>query len=292
MIVNQAAISGIYKSFNTLFQSALDQAKPVKDRVAMTVPSNARSNTYAWIDNLPMLREWLGERVVRDLAAHGYEIVNKNYEGTVSVDRNDIEDDQIGAYRPIIEMLAYNAAMHPDKLIFDLLASGFTSTCFDGQYFFDTDHPVAGSSVSNYGGGSSSPWYLLCTSFPVRPLIFQSRQTPKFVSMDRETDENVFMRRKFIYGVESRCSVGFGLWQLAYGSKQTLDTTNYASARAAMMGLRNEEGTPLGIVPSLLVVGRTGEAAGKAIVDAQFNPDGGSNVWFRSAELLVVPWLA
>ena len=64
-------------------------------------------------------------------------------------------------------------------------------------------------------------------------LMSEIRKRPEFVAMDRPEDENVFMRKKFRYGVDDRKNVGFGLWQLAYGSKQTLDATNYAAARVA-----------------------------------------------------------
>jgi phage major head subunit gpT-like protein len=40
---------------------------------------------------------------------------------------------------------------HYTELIVTLMVGGFTSTCYDGQYFFDEDHPVAGNSVSNTG---------------------------------------------------------------------------------------------------------------------------------------------
>jgi phage major head subunit gpT-like protein len=43
----------------------------------------------------------LGECVVRDMKAHAYSITNKKYESTVSVSRVDIEDDQVGVYKPI-----------------------------------------------------------------------------------------------------------------------------------------------------------------------------------------------
>lgn len=40
---------------------------------------------------------------------------------------------------------------HYIELIVDLLVNGFERECYDGQYFFDDDHPVAGKSVSNRG---------------------------------------------------------------------------------------------------------------------------------------------
>lgn len=292
MIVNQAALAAIFQSFSTIFAEAFSGVQPMWPTVAMDVPSTARSTLYKWLGNFPMMREWLGDRVVKDLSAFGYEIVNKDYEATVEVDRNDIDDDQIGLYKPMIQGLAQSAADHPDVLIFALMKAAFSTECYDGQYFYDTDHEVNGASVSNFGGGSGSGWHLLDLSRPIKPFILQRRKHPEFVSMDNPEDEHAFMRRKFRYGVDDRKNCGLGLWQLAYGSKDTLNSTNYAAARAAMMGFTNDEGVPLGIKATHLVVPPTLESAGRKLLKNQQTDAGATNEWFGTAELLVAPWLA
>lgn len=40
----------------------------------------------------------------------------------------------------MLEQLAVEAAYHPDELLFQTLIAGESAACFDGQYFFDTDH--------------------------------------------------------------------------------------------------------------------------------------------------------
>ena len=292
MIVNQALLQGIYSSFSTIFRQAFDGAPTMWETVAMRAPSSGRSVDYKWLGDFPIMQEWVGERAIKDLSAFSYEIVNKNYEATIEVDRDDIEDDQIGVYTPMVQGLGAAAKQHRDILVFGLLAVGFSTLCYDGQYFFDTDHPVAGASVSNFGGGSGTAWYLLDLSRPVKPLILQVRKEPQFVAMDKEADEHVFMRRKFRYGVDDRKNVGFGFWQMAYASKDTLNAANYAAARAAMMSFKNDEGAPLGIMPTHLVVPPTLEEAGKKIVEIQTDAAGAGNPWHGTAKLLVVPWLA
>jgi phage major head subunit gpT-like protein len=292
MIINQANLAGIYRSFNTVFNQAFDQAPSYWQTVAMQVPSEGRSVDYKWLGDSPMLREWVGDRVIRDLSAFRYEIVNKDYEATIEVDRNDIEDDLIGVYTPMIQGLAWAARQHPDTLIFALLAAGFSTLCYDGQYFFDSDHSVAGANVSNTGGGAGAGWYLLDLSRPVKPFILQVRKRPELVAMDRPDDENVFMRKKYLYGVDDRKNAGYGLWQLAYGSKQTLDATAYANARTAMMSFKNDEGIPLGITPTHLVVPPSLESAGRLLLKVPNDAAGAGNPWFSTAELIAVPWLA
>ena len=69
--------------------------------------------------------------------------------------------------------------------------------------------------------GKDTAWFLMCTTMPVKPLIYQQRKKAKFVSKTNETDDNVFMSKRFIYGVDSRGNAGFGFWQMAYGSDGT-----------------------------------------------------------------------
>lgn len=292
MIINQANLAGIYKSFSTIFNQALDVAKSMYGLVAMEAPSTGKSVDYKWLGDFPMMKEWLGDRVIKDLSAFHYEITNKSYEATIEVDRDDISDDQIGVYTPMIQGLAQAAKSHPDILVFALLKAGFATLCYDGQYFFDTDHPVGDNSVSNSGGGAGTAWYLLDLSRAIKPIILQIRKRPEFVSQDKPTDENVFMRKKYRYGVDDRKNVGFGLWQVAYASKDTLNAANYASARAAMQAFKNEEDVPLGIMPTHLVFPPTLESAARTILVNERDSSGASNPWYKTAEPVVVPWLA
>ena len=66
-------------------------------------------------------------------------------------------------------------------------------------------------------------WFLLCTKRPVKPFIFQNRRKAQLVAKDSPTDDNVFMKKEFIYGVDARCNAGYGLWQLAFGSTGEAD---------------------------------------------------------------------
>lgn len=61
-------------------------------------------------------------------------------------------------------------------------------------------------------------WFLLCTSRFLKPFIYQVRKQIKFVSLTKDTDENVFMLDEFLYGADGRSNAGYGFWQMAYGS--------------------------------------------------------------------------
>ena len=61
-------------------------------------------------------------------------------------------------------------------------------------------------------------WFLLCTNRFLKPFIYQLRKKIKFVSLTKDTDENVFLLDEFLYGADGRSNAGYGFWQMAYGS--------------------------------------------------------------------------
>ena len=128
-------------TFSTLFRQVLQDTPTYYEKLATEIPSSTREMRHAWLDRIPAMREWLGERVVNNLAVRMQSIENRLFEDTIAVKRVDIEDDLIGVYRPVIEELAMQAKMWPDKLVTDAMLAGKTTLCYDGQPFFDPNHP-------------------------------------------------------------------------------------------------------------------------------------------------------
>ncbi len=297
MIINSTTLNALRVSFGNDFVGGLGMAPSMKDRVSTTVLSTAGQSTYGWLGKMPSMRQWIGARAVQNISESNYTLVNLPWELTIGVDRYDMEDDNLGVYGPLFQEMGASTAGNEELLVFNALKNGFSSKCYDGQNFFDTVHPVTDvngntTTVANTDGGSGTPWFLLCTKRPIKPILFQSRKKPEFVSRDKLTDDNVFNERVFNYGVDARYNVGYGFWQMAWGSKQTLNAANYAAARAAIMGMKGDGGRPLGLVPDLLVVPPTLEQAGRQIVLNNQQASGATNEWYNSAELLMVPWLA
>lgn len=185
-----------------------------------------------------------------------------------------------------------------------LLAAGFTSPCYDGQNFFDIEHPVpdaAGSVlregrrfrlVSNMQAGTDPAWFLFDTSRAVKSIIWQEREKYEFQTIKRLDDTRVFMTDEYLYGVRARANAGFGLWQLAFGSRAPLTAANYAAARASMSSIKGDQGRVLGIRPNVLVVPPALEASALTLLNTDTNDGGGSNPWKGTAEVIVAPWLA
>jgi phage major head subunit gpT-like protein len=65
---------------------------------------------------------------------------------------------------------------------------------------------------------TDTEWHLLDASKAVKPIIFQPRKKPVFVSANRYSSDAVFMRKKFKFGAEARGAAGFGLVANGCGS--------------------------------------------------------------------------
>lgn len=297
MLINKGNLATLGVGYKGNYQEGLAQAPVQHEMVSTLVPSTNGREEYGWLGKVPNVREWFGDRVVQNISQHDYTIKNRDFELTIGVDRNDIEDDNIGIYGPLFREMGLSTGAHKCRLVFDLLKAGFTTKCYDGQFFFDTDHPVLDEngetvSVSNSGGGAGSPWFLIDTSHALKPILLQVRKDFQFVSKDEPTDDNVFSRKEFLYGADARMNVGFGFWQFAYGSKDTLSAANYAAARAAMQNFKGDYGRPLGIMPNLLVVAPSNESAARKLLNSEYAAGGETNEWKGTAELMVAPWLA
>lgn len=143
MMINRANVEAAYVGFSTVFNEALSRATPLYPLISMVLKSTHTSEQYNFMDDVPGMTEWVGDRVLSKLRAEKFAIVNKSWSNGIEVDREDIEDDNLQMVNVRIQQLATKAAFHYDDLVFKLLNLGFGQTyglAYDGQFFFDTDH--------------------------------------------------------------------------------------------------------------------------------------------------------
>ena len=259
-------VKALFVGFGKNFKDGLAKAPSQYTEIATVVKSTTASNTYAWLGQMPGLTEWVGDRTLTAIQSHGYSIVNKDWASGVEIKKTDIEDDNVGVYSPLIEEIGRAAAEKPDELVFGALKAGFTTVCYDGQYFFDTDHPVGANvdgtspvSVRNITDAGTSvtadkAWYLLDCSRSLKPIIFQERKAPTPAQITDLNDEKVFMKNTFTYGVDSRSNVGYGFWQMAHAVKGKLTSENLWNAIEAMRAVRGDGDKRLAIRPTHIVV--------------------------------------
>lgn len=305
--VTDALLQSLRTGFRTEFEKTKSQAPSDWAKVATLVPSTAASNTYGWLGQFPKLREWVGDRAIKDIKEHGYSVTNKLFEATVGIKRTDIEDDSLGVYAPLFQEMGYAAATHPDEIIFSLLAEGSATSCYDGKMFFAADHPVHpnadgtgnAKNVSNLLTPAENPgaaWYLLDVSRPLKPLIFQERTKAEIDAITDSKNDHVFSKDEYLYGIRYRCNGGFGFWQQAICSTHPLDEGNFEKALVTLQGFKANGGRPLGLgrggkAGLMLVVPQTLYGNALDVVGVQLNSTGGTNKWYDAATILNSPWV-
>ncbi|MDD3127537.1 MAG: Mu-like prophage major head subunit gpT family protein [Candidatus Izemoplasmatales bacterium] len=293
MDINRKQMDSLFEGFGQQFQTGLEMAPDSWTRFAGIVPSSTSSNVYPFIEQFGGMREWSGDRKIKSFASNKFEVVNKSYEDTIAVSRNDIEDDQYGIYGSLIAQMGLNAAKLWNDLSYETLTAN--GNWLDGKAFFATDHKYGSNTICNkstsaltsttfntayqtmmeYKGHSGKSlgvvpnllvvgpklrttawdivknefsyssadkvqvknvneslvdlliapelfgdyddyWFLASTKGVIKPVMVQQRQMPKLTRLDNDGDENVFMRKEFIYGTDARGAAFMSMPHLIY----------------------------------------------------------------------------
>lgn len=124
------------------FYNRLESTQPPAwvPRMAMRIDSDQASETYKWLGMVPAMREWIGGPDAKGFTSNGITIENKLFEASVAVNIDDIRRDKTGQFLARIDELPGRAQQHRAQLLSDLIIAGEATACYDGQYFFDTDH--------------------------------------------------------------------------------------------------------------------------------------------------------
>lgn len=113
------------------------------DKVSRLFQSDQESETYKWLGMSPAMREWIGGRQAKGFRENGITITNKKFEATMDLPVEWINRDKTGQVNIRIGEMATRAVSHWGSLLSTLIANGTGSTsglCYDGHYFFDSDH--------------------------------------------------------------------------------------------------------------------------------------------------------
>lgn len=303
MIVNADSLAAIFTSYKAHFARGLAHGPSDLQQFATEVPSTGKSNKYPLGALTARMREWVGDRHVTNLAAYIETLTNLKFELTVSVPRDDIEDDTWGVYGPSIQAMGESGALEPSRQLHDALGSSGAAFAtaiagLDSQPFFDAGHSWPGAYETAQGNlgtealdsdavytavnamaafkgpdgqflnvkpdtfvggtgtrsaaealflvqttaaGAGNPhfgriakerihiipemstnyWALLDCSKAIKPAVYQNRRAIQLVSKVAETDDNVFDRAEYVYGIDGRWKVAWLCWWLAYGSNGT-----------------------------------------------------------------------
>lgn len=306
MTINRSNMTDLFQTFMTKFTEAqkvaAGRAMPnslLVNEIALEMAVSGAATKHAWLEQIPGMKEWIGERQINNLKIGAVTVTNRDFEDTVSVDRNDIEDDQYGVYAPLIGMMGASSELLWIELALEaLLANGNWA---DSNPYFCSARTLGSSSITNavttalsmtavetalstiggwtlYSGKpaqvtprflvvgpsleaaakaiceaeivansggtlavtNTSParslqvrvdsrligahaakWYVLCEKSGLKSVVVQKRKLPTLTSMDRDTDENVFMSKTFLYGTDARGEAFLTLPFLCYAGGQT-----------------------------------------------------------------------
>lgn len=134
---------------NPRWTQALDLASelPTKGNVAKTKMADRAYGVHEWID----------ERHKAKIRHFDHEVEVKRWANAISLDADDLDDEDLnlGQYRTLISEMGDDFDEHKHSLLIDLLTNGFTGAlglAYDGQFFFDTDHPLPGGATQSNKG--------------------------------------------------------------------------------------------------------------------------------------------
>lgn len=156
MSVNTSKVVSAKKGVTAKFDIGYKAGQPLYPEITTRLNSDSAYENYAWLGAFPGMQEWFGQRQFTQLRAAEYSLYNRTWESSLTLDRHEIDDDQIGMYMTVAQQLGVEAKFHPDELLVDLLTLAESTVGWDGQYFFDTDHSW-GSSGSQSNDLSYTP---------------------------------------------------------------------------------------------------------------------------------------
>lgn len=119
------------------------------DPISNYFASNQEVETYKWLGMAPAMRQWVGGRQARGFRENGVDIRNLTFEATIEVLLDDLRRDKTGQIMVRIRELAQRTNAHWGKLLSDLIVNGASRVCYDGQFFFDTDHSEGDSGAQS-----------------------------------------------------------------------------------------------------------------------------------------------
>lgn len=133
LVTSRAVIGEIY------MRLAAGDASYV-NRYAMKIDSSQEVENYAWLGQVPKMREWVGGRQPKGLRENVFSITNKDHEATLEIMIKDLRREKFGQIKVRIAELARRTLSYPATMMTALIVAGEATVCYDGSYFFHTAH--------------------------------------------------------------------------------------------------------------------------------------------------------
>ena len=147
MDINRGNLDALFTGFKTALQKGLDMATKPIEQLATVVPSSTAIEKYPLLFLLSTIREWVGPRVIADIQGEVLQVTNDDYEHTIGVNRNDIDDDQLGLYTPLFQKMGQDAANLWGKLVIDAMCAN--GDWLDDNAFFYASRTFGSNTINN-----------------------------------------------------------------------------------------------------------------------------------------------
>lgn len=142
MDITPTNLKFLFQQFERQFNAMFGATEVAWPAYASEFPSKTKESVYGWLAQFGGMRRWEGSRQAVDAVGRAYTLRNIAFERTVELDRDDIFFDQYGFFGAVVENLAMAAKTLQDQETADAVTHGKERVCWDGQNFFDDDHPV------------------------------------------------------------------------------------------------------------------------------------------------------
>lgn len=304
MDINRQNMNELFLGFQQIFKRGFEAADLEYRKFSTEVRSTTAVEVYPFLEQFGGMREWIGDRQLKNVSSQKKKVANRDFEDNVIVKKNDIEDDKYGLYSSLIQDLGTAANSIWGELAYQALLGGEFDTWVDELPFFsaarkygedstidnlgtaalsmeaygaarlkmlqyrghngralkvmprllivgpenegvafdilknarrltaevvgdsDNQKTISGSIENRYAGTAEilvsqelgKEWFLCDVSKSLKPVVIQKRKEPKLTRLDAENDENVFMRKEFIYGTDCRGEAFLSMPHLIYGS--------------------------------------------------------------------------
>jgi phage major head subunit gpT-like protein len=178
----------------TNFMQAYETATKEHESLTTVISSTKSSETYPWLGGVPKMTEWKDERVPQGMLEHNFTIANRDFEASIAVDRNAIEDDQYGQIEIRVRELATEAVRFFDELAFTLIGQGtatsgtagtiyegVTLSCYDSKAFFATNHSEGDSGTQSNRGSTAIGAGALQTAITAMKKLKNDKGKPAYI---------------------------------------------------------------------------------------------------------------
>ena len=157
MDINRQNMNELFLGFQQIFKRGFEAADLEYRKFSTEVRSTTAVEVYPFLEQFGGMREWIGDRQLKNVSSQKKKVANRDFEDNVIVRKNDIEDDKYGLYSSLIQDLGTAANSIWGELAYQALLGGDVDTWVDELPFFSAARKYGeDSTIDNLGTAALS----------------------------------------------------------------------------------------------------------------------------------------